>query len=532
MSATFNWAYRPGVTNKYGLTVPAGADNVRPTGWCYVALFGNDATGNGSRQYPYKTILKALSLGGSLNIVIGSGTYREHQTSIFTVPTGTLIGDGDVILDVTYYGLIQTGSVNSFSLYNIKAVGNGTGVLFGGDVIFKMTDCYFDGCLPTSNFWHANTGSFISFCVFANFSNTIGLNNFQNTGRLESCTFVNCNAVLIDFHSACIFYRCNIRYMLPVSGYPRYSIFYQCNFSTTVSTPGALYPSVSTGWTYYSDIDALKIAAQAAFPTLTNLFQNCIMADPKFNNTAIGDYTLTFDSPAKNLSYFGTYVGASSIAQSLKIRATESAGDFDFSTAINVTIADNSLTLTDPSQDGIIETMVISNLLGREIKRIPCYGFNADRNGQYIDSIKDLSDITYATGDTLPANMPFLVEVGAITYNGSVYQAGERGTTISTATTFTSTASGVIREIIEAPQRHTVEMKCGDSQPFTDEVWAHYDPSISPTTNNIGDSRTGAIIRGNGDPAYVRGGLSIQEFPINTKYIKIRFTIRANNLKP
>jgi hypothetical protein len=270
-------------------------------------------------------------------------------------------------------------------------------------------------------------------------------------------------------------------------------------------------------------------AAYIAIYTGANLI-GCTISDPLFNNLSIGDYTLQFSSPAKNLSYFGTYVGAHSIAQSLKIRAVEADGDFDFSTAVNVTIADDSITLTDPTQDGVIETNVITNSVGRQLKSIPIIGFNSDRNGQYIDSIADLSETTYAAGDTLPANMPFLVETGSITYNSAVYLAGQRGTTVAAATTFSTSTGGVLREILEAPQRHTVEMKLGDVQPFTTEVFNHFEPGITPTTNNVGDSRTGDILRGNGDPAYVRG--STVEFTVNKKYIKLRFTIRANNLKP
>src|ERR1700761_8213437 len=107
MSATYNWAYRPGVTNKYGFTVPAGADNTRPTGWCYVALFGNDVSGNGSRNYPYRTLTKVFSLGISpLRVVIGAGVYREAAAWTSQLIGLTLIGDGDVIIDISFNGAL------------------------------------------------------------------------------------------------------------------------------------------------------------------------------------------------------------------------------------------------------------------------------------------------------------------------------------------------------------------------------------------------------------------------------------------
>ncbi|WP_345102309.1 hypothetical protein [Mucilaginibacter panaciglaebae] len=239
--------------------------------------------------------------------------------------------------------------------------------------------------------------------------------------------------------------------------------------------------------------------------------------------------------------------------------------------------------MTNPTLDAQVDTKPIVNLLGREIANLPSFGFNADRNGQYIDSIADLSTTTYTAGDTVPAGIPFIVEAGAITYNGSVYQPGERGTIVAAATTFTTVTNGIIREIVEAPQRHTIMarftdggtvMNNGDTLTtgyyyyvmsgtieydditysegaifkaidnntisgignamlaFSTEEFQHYEPGIKPTSNNVGNSRTGPIVCGNGDPTYDRGGLGIKEFPINAKFIQIRYILRVNNLKP
>ncbi|MDB4918775.1 hypothetical protein [Mucilaginibacter sp.] len=325
------------------------------------------------------------------------------------------------------------------------------------------------------------------------------------------------------------------------------------------------------------------IAAYSAVFPVYRTFVGCAINDPLFNNSAIGDFTLQFNSPAKNLSYFGTYVGAKSIAYPIKARATESAGGFDFSTAVNLTVADDSITLTNPALDAQIDTHVIVNAIARELANFPSYGFNADRNGQYIDSIADLDTVTKSPTDTLNIPAPYIVETGAIVYNGATYQPGDRFTTVAGQTTFTTVASGVVREILEAPQRHTIMARFGDggstvttgtalvvgyfyyvvngsvtydsviynagsifkaidTNAFTGsgsvfialstEAFQHYEPGIKPTSNNTGDARTGSILRGNGDPAYVRGGLGVKEFPINAKFIQIRYYIRVNNLKP
>src|SRR4051812_22141378 len=97
MSATYNWAYRPGVPNKYSVGISAGADNVRPANAYYVALFGNDVTGNGSRQLPYRTLGKIYTLINDYNqyyVIIAAGVYREQ------VP----LAIGERFIQVNFYG--------------------------------------------------------------------------------------------------------------------------------------------------------------------------------------------------------------------------------------------------------------------------------------------------------------------------------------------------------------------------------------------------------------------------------------------
>src|ERR1700761_9329453 len=120
MSATYNWAYRPSVTNKYGFTVPSGADNARPSGWCYVALFGNDTTGNGSRQLPFRTITKAITtIGANTTYVLASGVYRESATIPTSYSSVRMIGDGDVIIDISYISRLF-GQFLVFGFYNLQ----------------------------------------------------------------------------------------------------------------------------------------------------------------------------------------------------------------------------------------------------------------------------------------------------------------------------------------------------------------------------------------------------------------------------
>jgi len=584
MSATYNWAYRPGVTNKYGFTVPTGADNTRPTGWCYVALFGNDTTGNGSRQYPFRTITKASSIAtlGTF-IVLGSGVYRE-ATPITGSITFILVGDGDVTIDLNYIGNLTTAVNQCPGCYNIKVIGTGTSTLAGVTTFFtnsSCVDCYFNGASPSVSGFYGSPN--VSNNIFTNVYNILG---DGTSTKYSNCTF-NCTKAYFPndatvYFTQCIFVGCNISGFSNCFSKSNYTLFYQCNFNFTGSKLGGVtYPSVPTGYSYYSNIIDLQSAGLTAYST--PIFNGCIIADPVFNNSNIGDYSLSFSSPAKNLSYFGTYVGARSIAYPIKANSTESAGTFDFSTNVNLTVGNDSIALIDVTQNGSIKTKMIVNMTGRQIQRFPIYGFNADRNGQYIDSISDLDTNVRNAGDTLTIPASYLVETGAITYNSVPYQPGDRLTTIAGQTTFNTSVSGTLREILEAPERHTIMarfsdggssinagdalienywyyvvtgsatynsitynagsgFKAVDTNPFTglgsvilalsNQSFQHYEPGIQPTSNNTGDSRTGAIIRGNGDPNYVRGGYGIQEFPINSKFIQLYYIINVSNLKP
>jgi hypothetical protein len=575
MSATYNWAYKPGVTNKYGITISASAEDVKPSNVAYVALFGNDTTGNGSRQLPFRTIAKGLSvLTIGQVLILGSGVYREGN---LTIPT-SLIGDGDVTIDPSFIGQI-TKPDGSGQFCNIKFTSSSpSAFVFTGNGSMLL-DCII---IPYNAFSIRST---IKNCVLiGNTAVNIGL----ATGGLVygspglnsgNNTWIGFGDIPLNFASIgdggdfwnSIFYGCNISIQNNVSGVD-YSLFYNCKFR--IGSSGA--------YTTINDLPTLLTFVRASYPAILG-FTHCVFADPKFNNLGIGDVTLAFDSPAKNLSYFGTYVGARSIAYPIKAKTIESAGDFDFASATNLTIGDNSITFTNSTIDAQIDTCVIGNLTSRELAKIPSYGFNADRNGQYIDSIADLAGSTIATGSTLAVPVSYLVEAGAITYNSTVYQPGDRFTTVTGLTTFTTVASGVVREILEAPQRHTIMARFGDggnlvtagtalipgnwysvltgaitydsviynapvifkavnTDPFSgsgivelamsNETFQHYEPNIRPLSNNVADSRTGAIVRGNGDPSYVRGGVGVKEFPISAKYMQFRYYLKASNLKP
>jgi hypothetical protein len=309
-------------------------------------------------------------------------------------------------------------------------------------------------------------------------------------------------------------------------------------------------------------------------------------SDPLFNNLAYYDYSLSFSSPAKNMSYQGGYIGAKSIAYGLNPKANAATSDFENDTAVNLNIADNSITLTDTTQIGSIITKPIVNASARELARFAVYGVNADRNGQYVDATSDQATVTLGAGNTLNAGTPYSVEVGAITYNGTVYQPGDNFTSLETNPgTFTTSAGGVVRETTEAAARENVQVRFNDgtnpqittgtalealgryyvvsgsityngttynagqvfkadntgTNTFTgagaiqlifhdSDPWFYFELGTKPQSNNSGNTRTGAISIGNGDPNYDRTAANV--FNINQKFMQLKYTIQVNNLTP
>ena len=580
--ATYNWAYKPNVSNKYGIAVQDTPDDVRPNNACYVALFGNDITGNGSRMYPFKTILKgSKSVGYSQYVIIASGVYRDSGE---TADSAFLVGDGDVVIDgkLVSLGWSSYGVIGS---YNVKWRGYRAIQQNANYTVRRIIDCYLDGVTCGSY----DDGGFTN---YEKIKDSVIKNTYlslagdqHNIKIIDNTTFYNCNIQFYDDdtvfnkYNSLIFVNCNISFVNAPRGLD-YSLFYNCNFliGGTNSNQRTLpyYPTIPSGYSPITSVEDLREGLYSEFSE--NLLPNCIVADPKFNSPTIGDFSLALDSPAKNRSYFGTYIGALSIGYAIKADSVEADGDFDFSTNVNLTVADNSIVLTDPELEASIESKVKTNLIARELSQAPIFGFYADRNGQYLDTIEDLSMTSISAGTDLVATTPYIVENAAITYEGAVIQPGERFTTTDVLD-FTTDTGGTCREILEAPQRHTIMARFNDGRtivpldsplvigywyyvfgtvtyesvvytdqvfkattvnPFTGtgnvvlamgvDVYQHYEPGIKFTSNNVGDVRTGEIVRGNGDPDYERG--AGKEFPINARFIQIKYIIKVNNLKP
>ena len=171
----------------------------------YVSTSGNDASGDGSSSYPFRTIQKAIDSlpknlnGYSVEISIGSGTYQERvvvenftsgrliigkKGETFTIVGGIDIVNSSFVESNIYQIKRETGS--SKTLFLVK---DGSNVSFSSDIILDGIDSGITGMIVENNS-HVVTSNNVKFtcnncamaitaqwCSFVSLSTIAGSNN-------------------------------------------------------------------------------------------------------------------------------------------------------------------------------------------------------------------------------------------------------------------------------------------------------------------------------------------------------------------
>ncbi len=311
----YNWTYKNGIVNPYGLLVPATADDAtRPTtpySWNYVATDGDDTTGNGSREFPFRTIAKAVITAGY--IVLAEGTYNEALTVITGASFFGLIGDGEVTINGTGNFRVNFATI-PINLYHITFTGFTS---LGASGFQQQWDCMF---LNATTAFQTST-AYVAIKRNIYIGSEIRFAAITNTPTVSNNTFYKCNIYFTTTSAiktvvSDIFVECNIHFGLTAQ-YIDYCQFYHCNFkfSSSVTVPTTFYPSVPSGYTAINDITALRAANVTAFGANTLNFNSCSFGDPLFTNVSINDFSLTSASPARFRSRYGDYVGAVEFVQ-------------------------------------------------------------------------------------------------------------------------------------------------------------------------------------------------------------------------
>ncbi len=493
-----NWKYTSGSLLPNGVTVAASADDVKPSNATYVAIWGNDSTGNGSRLRPYRNIGVALG-----NVIIGTGFYNEVN-----LVSRTLIADGDVTIDgtgLTSYFTTQSTCYNITFQNNIYGfIGNRQDASTAIGCVFRNIQSFVTGTNGSATFRD---------CLMDNVQSGVNLN--WTDPYLINCTFVNCaNELRILGQSNGrilnnVFYNCQqLTLALSAGVEASYSLFFNCK----------LRPATTGTFNTYATIADMRTA-------FAKEFAGCKIADPLFNSVARQDYTLQPTSPARNLAFNGKYVGTRGVGFALY---PENAEYLE-----NITITSGLAALTDNTLKGVIRWPVTD--LGAEYEGAAPYinGVAAYRNGESFNPESDLAATTIAAGANLTTGQSYVVETGTINYNSQMYNIGTRFTAVAAATTFITSDGGVVRQILKRPTRAILKLKTHrfnyDQATFDTLSWQLYEAGQKITANRVGDVGTGAIIRGNGASDFDRTPAKV--LPVFFRGIQAEVTIMPKGLR-
>jgi hypothetical protein len=572
-------------------TVAVASDNVRPSNAAYVSKSGNDVTGNGSRAYPYKTISKAYnthinSSGGV--IIIGAGTYREGSLNSTNNFGKTFIADvrGSVTLDLTGISSLLLNNNDVTAAFDGINVRNCSGTLFpiSGPIWIRYGRFERIATFITSS---NNVERRFEYCEFDRITTlhfVAGSTSFQryfSKNTVSNCinvTFAARSTGNIGFFGLIdsVFFNSNIWVGGSNAFNPEYCVFSTgCMWRLNASQgtiPTQLPPTVTAGYTNYATISALIAAFNAAF-SVTYVFSNTLVVDPLENNASLGDLTIAPSSPAANLAYDGLFAGS-----------TGPTAPVNFNNLMSSTNFTNTAGVLSPTTDALasLVTRVVDLGAEYELDILPITSIIADRNGDAIDYESDLSATTIAVGGSMVAETPYRVEGASIVWAGNTLAVNDCFTATAANLTFTSTGGGVVREVVQAPNRFSVQMRVKSTLPaaigsataltvnsvyivvtgsilhngttynvgesfdagaitlFTgtgtvSEVFASgdaYFPYIVPRApircNRVGNVGTGAISKGNGDPTY--DTTSANQFRVFARYVQITLTLQSDNL--
>lgn len=543
----------------------------------YIAPWGNDVTGDGTMENPFKTPVQGVK---------NSIAHQNFTAYTFT----SLLSSGDIIFGdgvVTFDG--------KFNSYFAQ------GGLQGG-VVFENIGIKNYQSLTNPN--NSNTAVFRN-CLISNINNlitSVGYNfSYQNclikncniylpTGGtapnlIKNNTFIDCQINLLTYsvkslYDSLLFYKCELNFGKDFN-------FENCLFDPTCSfkfTGGGLGNdettyTVASGATAEDKLNDLRNRCVTVFGgNVLDYFKDCQITDPLFTDPTNEDYTLQSGSPALTLSNTGSYVGKYGLGLAWKFRATEANGDWLNSAATNLDVADDSLTLTDYDLTGEIEGLAKSLGGYVELEGLPVIGDTAVKNGEALGSATDLAASTISAGTAIVIGSHYRVEEAPIIHDSILFAVGD--TFKATTTSFTTVTTGVLREVIILPYKPSIgwrfsngkgdELATGNSltvgnwyvvsgntvtynavtynigdlilcvtgvTAFTgsgilETVFASGDtyyqfvPGYKPTINTSGDVITGTILRGNAEGEFDYAN----ELAVYAKYAQPKITIQVDNL--
>lgn len=452
------WKIKSGDTVTYGggtEVIPTISDDMVPssgTKLYYVAKWGSDTTGNGSRNMPFLTIDKAVDTGvGDIIIVVGSGIYTENLTRTAAGSYIRFYADGDVFLNGSGGSLYA--SVNyqdvSFSGFHIDNYNYIFDILISTNSSTFLYNCVITRC-NYINKWTPGTpgaslipSSYKKNVIYgATSSYTITQMRDLVSYSFEYNTFINCNILLYNSSNNIrrnnIFKNCNMYWYNGSTSLIEahtYICFFQNNYKFGGSVPSlvelsTVYPSIPSGFSQYGSISAISSAYNTAF-SKTATFTQSYVADPQIYGETSSNFTLKSTSPIKNSASNGFAIGGRDVGTFVKFDYYGPSSSFDFTTATGLTGIDNGemdyLRLTSTTTKGSIKSSVMDIGEYQEFTTLELNATYSYNNGQFITPFDDFdgTDITVPSvivNDVLETDTTYYVQPGEnIIYDGISY---------------------------------------------------------------------------------------------------------------
>jgi len=558
-------------------------NNLYFTNNSYVSISGSDLN-DGAYLKPFKSVQKAID-DNKTNVQIGTGLYRESLSAIIK-----LYGDGTVKFDGTLYDKF----IDSGDIYNL-IIENYTYLRFT-NLISKFINCKIKNIVDINGVDNENLT--LHKCLIKDIANEFGtgLANLSDSGFSKN-TLYNCNIRLQGIalnggietsYNENIFSNCNIHFIAETN--LDYCLFHNCNFKFGNELT---YTSL-TGSTDDERFADLISRYNTVFPTSIFKLNNCKVTENNiFNNSVLDDFTLLPGSIASTMNYKKQSIGAFNIGFPTYVYDNDLGypNSFYNRSAINFVITNNSLAQQlningDLLGESYIEEKPKDLLKSYEIVNNSSIFSISDNSNSAIDTQQDLDVVDIFPNTNLINGELYYVMTGTVTYNAYAYPVSSKFFATNN-NSFTSSDGGILRKVIELPNRLTnsirfkntisntqinqseilnidswyrvynssivfdsITYQIGDIfkcngigltftgsgyliEEFTSaDNWLAFEINFKPTVKKVGDVSNGAIDISNGDINYYNStNISRPDFPIKARYIQKAWTIKINMLK-
>ena len=445
--ATYNWQPNPYFTTNR-----------------YKAPTGSDTTGDGTANKPYRTIQKCIDSGGSF-IQCAPEVIREQWTG-----SPSLYFENGCIIDHFSGGELR-GSILGGKAINSRL----------SNFVVVVKNIFIKGVVASPSFSSTQrTGVMLKNTGIASIGLTQGSYSPYDNSTIIGHLLTMSSSTVVSYPNGlnrCILASCDVVVPFNLSTSANafdFNLFHNCRYK--FGNDSVFLSQVQLETTYgVTGIDAVKAYHQAKFGT-SDAFNYSKVADPLFNNPDYDDYTLQTLSPARHMSYDGTFVGAKDIAFPTFAYADDLGHPnalYNASKNANTLVANNSITLVRNPDGSAVGNGAITEKpkdMGKiyELKTNQSSYIFADRNREMLDVNADINlNAPISAGTPLISGTVYVSEGGSSVYNGVTYPNRSRITAVDSVQSFTTAEGAVYYAIREYPNRYTNYIRYKQTVPGT-----------------------------------------------------------------